>query len=121
MLLLTPLSALVECISYRGGGVEGSEEGGGTDDRQYKLIKRPQPRFGLSLKAHVHAHTCARTHTLTHTLTHIYKNTQTAFLIDRWLSQQIESWDQHPRGPFLPYTHLCSAITCVCVCVCVCV
>ena len=63
--------------------------------------------------------TCTISHARTHTHT---KNTHTdsrPFLIDRWLSQQIESSDRHPRGPSPPYTHSCGGITCVWVCVCV--
>lgn len=67
------------------------EAGRGTDDRQYKLIKRPQPRSGLSLKSHVHARTRTQQHTDSRPV-----------LIDRWLPQQTESRDQHPRGLFLP-------------------
>lgn len=47
-----------------GGGTEGCVRGE-RDDRQYKLIKRPQPRFGLSLKTRVHAHTHACAHAQT--------------------------------------------------------
>lgn len=54
-----------------------------------------------------HAPTYTHTHTRAHI--HIQKRTDSRpvfffFLIDRWLSQQIESWDQHPRGLFLTCT-----------------
>lgn len=124
LLLLTPLSALVECISYRGGGVEGGgTEGcvrGERDDRQYKLIKRPQPRFGLSLKTRVHAHTHACAHAQTQ------KCTQTAgpCLIDRWLSptnRRLGSTSM-PPPPFLFFfhlTHACVVYSATYGCVCV--
>lgn len=107
LLLLTPLSALVECISYRGGGVEGGgTEGcvrGERDDRQYKLIKRPQPRFGLSLKTRVHAHTHACAHAQTQ------KCTQTAgpCLIDRWLSPT----NRRLGSTSMPPPHFCFFFT----------
>lgn len=125
LLLLTPLSALVECISYRGGGVEGGgTEGcvrGERDDRQYKLIKRPQPRFGLSLKTRVHAHTHACAHAQTQ------KCTQTAgpCLIDRWLSptnRRLGSTSMPPPPPFLFFfhlTHACVVYSATYGCVCV--